>query len=143
MQSIRWLAAILVLMTISGASIVGMPHPSPGRIPMSIVAPSGVLPTIVHHTGKETVDAYAAALTHADALAAVPCTCGCMTVLDHTNNLDCYIDEVFPGGAVAFSTHGLYCLVCQWITRDVVEAVNAGQEYETLTEMVLERYGTH
>jgi hypothetical protein len=143
MDSIRWLAAILVLMTIGSASIANVPHPSPGRIPMIVHAPHGVLPAVVHHTGSETVDAYAAALSHPAVLASVPCTCGCMEVLDHKDNLDCYIDEVLRDGTVAFSTHGLYCLVCQWITRDAVDGAEAGLDGAELTRLVLERYGPH
>lgn len=108
---------------------------------MSVHAPHGVLPAVVHHTGHDTVEAYSAALSHPAVLASVPCTCGCMPALDHQNNLDCYIDEVLPDGTIAYSTHGLYCLVCQWITVDAVAGAETGMDGEALTRMVMERYG--
>ena len=143
MHSVRWLAIILVMLTASGLSITNIQHPPPGPIPATVMAPHGLLPSIVHQIDRETVDAYAAALSHPDVLASVPCTCGCMTVLDHKDNLDCYIDDVLPDGTVAFSTHGLYCLVCQWITRDALEGASAGLDAETLTRLIMERSGPH
>jgi hypothetical protein len=143
MDSIRWFAAMLILMAISGAAIANGPNPPPGRIPMTVHAPHGVLPTIVYHTGHDTVEAYAAAIANPDILAAVPCTCGCMETIDHRNNLDCYVDEVLPDGTVAFSTHGLYCLICQWITRDAIEGAKNGLDADQLNELILERYGPH
>lgn len=143
MLSVKLLAGVLMVALVSWAAIANVPTPPPGQIPMTVHAPHGVLPTIIHHTGHDTVNAYAAAFTHADVLAEVPCTCGCMPMLHHRNNLDCYIQEILPDGTVAFDTHGLYCLVCQWITFDVVEAADAGADHDELRRMVKEKYGPH
>lgn len=141
MPGLKMIAAALIVMVVGAAAIAQHPTSPPGRIPVTVHAPHGVLPTIIHHTGHDTVDAYTAALKHPDVLAAVPCTCGCMPMLDHRHNLDCYIDEVLADGTVAFDMHGLYCLVCQWITQDVVEGAAAGMDDDALRTMVMERYG--
>lgn len=141
MLSVKLLAGVLMVALVSWAAIVNVPTPPPGQIPLTVHAPHGVLPTIVRHTSDDTVRAYSAALTHPDALSAVPCTCGCMPILNHRHNLDCYIQEILPDGTVAFDTHGLYCLVCQWITFDVIEAADAGMDDDGLRDLVEERFG--
>ena len=143
MASIKLIAVVLTALALSTAAILVHPTPPPGHIPATVHAPQGVLPEIVHHTGHDTVDAYAAALAHPAVLESVPCTCGCMPALGHRDNLDCYIDEILPDGTVAFSTHGLYCLVCQWITFDALEGHAAGLDGGELTKLVMERYGPH
>lgn len=141
MHKVLLFIAVWMVMALSAFSIANVPDPPPGRIPMTVHAPQGVLPAVVHYTGRDTVQAYSAALHYPELLASVPCTCGCMSSLAHQNNLDCYIDEILPGGTTAFSTHGLYCLVCQWITEDVIAGAQAGMDREALSRMVLERYG--
>lgn len=141
MRRVSLFVAVWMVMAVSAFAIAHVPAPPPGQIPMTVHAPHGVLPAVVYYTGHDTVDAYSAALSHPGVLASVPCTCGCMPGLDHKNNLDCYIDEVLPDGTIAFSTHGLYCLVCQWITADTMAGAETGMDGEALTRMVLERYG--
>ena len=132
--------AILVLLTGGMVFLFTELARMHGPIPPSIAAPRGLLPQIVHHANQQTTDAYRAALASPEVLAAVPCTCGCTASLGHENNLDCYIDEVYPSGVVAYSTHGLDCYVCQVITRDAVAGAAAGMSGQELHQMILDRY---
>lgn len=132
--------AVLVLLTGSTVILAGDLARMHSPVPRLVNAPHGLLPQIVHHARAETIDAYRAALKSPDVLAAVPCTCGCVASLGHESNLDCYIDEVYPHGVVAYSTHGLDCYICQVITRDAVAGAAAGMTREELHQMILDRY---
>jgi hypothetical protein len=132
---------VLTLVLVGSVAMTATPGPIPSPIPATVSAPRGVLPSVVHHAGQQAVDAYRAALQLPDVLQAVPCTCGCVESLGHENNLDCYIDEVPANGRVTYSTHGLYCTVCQFITRDAVAGAAAGMSEDDLYAMILERYG--
>lgn len=139
MRRFRWLAALALLAALGAVSIVQMPattHP----LPASIVSPRGEVPHAMRQGGAMAVASYQAALLDPQLLAQVPCTCGCMGVLGHRNNRDCYIEAVYADGSVAFTTHGVFCAVCQAITRDTLVGHSLGLTGEQLFQMILARY---
>jgi hypothetical protein len=137
----RWVGALLLIAALGIVAVerapTGMAHP----LPPSIVSPSGELPHAVHRSGGMTAASYHAALQMPQLLEQVPCTCGCMGVLGHRHNRDCYIDEVYRDGSVRYSTHGIGCAVCQAITRDTLVGLSLGMTPEEITTMILTRYG--
>ena len=141
MRRIPGLIMVLALMLAGALATAATPARLPPPIQGTVAAPEGELPSVVHHAGPEAVDAYRAAMHSPDVLRAVPCTCGCMESLGHENNLDCYIDEIQANGMVTYSTHGIYCVVCQLITRDALDGAAAGMRGEELHAMILNRYG--
>jgi hypothetical protein len=120
--------------------MAAQPAAEHSRIASTVTAPGGLLPVLVHHAGRQTMDAYRAAQQAPDVLAAVPCTCGCAASLGHRNNLDCYVDELHRGGEVSYSTHGFDCYICQVITRDAIAGAAKGMTNEQLRRMILDTY---
>lgn len=138
-SALAMLMALIIAGTIS--IVAGTTRPVHRHIPDSVVAPKGVLPSIVHHTSPQARKAYRAALHAPDVLSAVPCTCGCLETLGHINNFECYVEGVNSDGSVGYSTHGLYCYTCQVITFDALAGAEAGMNDEQLHEMIVDRYG--
>jgi hypothetical protein len=140
------LALTMVVFVLVMAGTVGA-QPAPvvptTILPEFVVAPPGITPAVLSQGTDLARESYRAAVAHADLLAAMPCTCGCMDpdALAHRNNLDCYIERTYPDGTVAFTTHGLGCGICQLITRDAVDGAAAGLSVTELQELVMERYG--
>jgi hypothetical protein len=142
MHSFKLIAIAVALALTGGAAIAGASHAGPSHMPLSIPAPHGVVPAAMHHAGERAEAAYHAAIDAPEVLASVPCTCGCET-LGHQNNLDCYIDDVYSDGTINYSTHGLYCTICQEITRDAVAGADAGMSPSALHDMIVAKYGAH
>lgn len=132
---------IAAVLCVAGLGITLAAQEESESLPAFIVSPSGQVPHAVHQGGAMSEAAYAAALSSPDVLASVPCTCGCIAMLGHRNNLDCYIDRVYPDGAIRFTTHGINCGVCQLITRDAVAGAADGMTPDQLRMMILDRYG--
>lgn len=57
-----------------------------------------------------TEEAYAYALFHPEAVAWMPCYCGC-GAMGHESNRDCFLKPA-DGGPTRFEEHGSYCDVC-------------------------------
>jgi hypothetical protein len=138
---IRSLGALLLIMTLGVAAIGRAPVGSAHPLPVSIVSPDGALPHEIHQAGGMTTASYQATLHQPQIFEHVPCTCGCMAVLGHRHNRDCYIDEFYGDGSVRYSTHGIGCAVCQAITRDTLVGLSLGMTTEEITTMILSRYG--
>jgi hypothetical protein len=139
--SIRGLGALLLIVAIGVVAVDRMPAGTTHPMPASIVAPDGVLPHAVHQAGGLTTASYQAVLQLPQVFEQVPCTCGCMAVLGHRHNRDCYIDAFYGDGGVRFSTHGIGCAVCQAITRDTLVGLSLGMTTQEITTMILARYG--
>lgn len=73
-----------------------------------------MLPEFVRRAAQDVQEAYLYALEHPDEVAKYPCTCGCVG-LNHTNNLDCYIQK----STGQFDNHASVCQVCVDITLTV------------------------
>ncbi len=68
------------------------------------LAPESTLPDFVQDAPPQVKEAYRFAIANPDVLSAFPCYCGCGAV-GHQNNLDCYIKEIRPDGAIEFENH--------------------------------------
>ena len=79
------------------------------------MAPAGV-----HAGGHAAVNAYRAAIDHPEVLASVPFFCGCIQALGHTSNVERYI-ESSARGVTLYTSHGVYCIICQKITEDALD----------------------
>jgi hypothetical protein len=139
-----------VLMIAAGclmiAGMIGTVGTAPAAVdhhmlPERITVAPGVIPDVIRNGTELTYTSYMAALEMPEVLASVPCTCGCMETIEHRNNLDCYVERIYPDGSVTFTTHGIGCGICQLITRDAVEGAAMGMSAEDLHAMILERYG--
>ena len=137
----RWgaVVAIAVIMAISAGAMLGAPD-SEVSLHATMLASDGMLPHAVHEAGPEAVAAYQAAIDHPSVLESVPCLCGCIQSLGHTSNQACYI-ESSAGGVTVYSSHGLYCLICQWITQDALAGAAQGLSPAQLRAMIEETYG--
>ena len=51
-------------------------------------------------------EAYRFAIANPDILKRISCYCGCGS-MGHTSNLDCFIQDLNPGGAIVFDYHAL------------------------------------
>lgn len=111
-------------------------------IPAVIPAANGALPAHVHAAGPMAEMAYQAAIDHPEIVSSVPCLCGCIESLGHQSNLDCYIEEATAEGVTLYSSHGLYCGVCQLITRDALDGAARGMNGDELRAMIVDRYGS-
>ncbi len=134
------LAVLLALMLAGGAVLHAAPAFAGAPLTPTITAPPGVLPAAVVERGPSTVAAYRAALEYPDALAAVPCTCGCAASLGHRNNEDCYVAGINDDGSVVFASHALDCAICKAITADVVAGVQRGLSGSQLHDLSVARY---
>ena len=59
----------------------------------------------------ETEAAYEYALFHPEAIAWMPCYCGCAAI-DHRSNLDCYLARETANGKTQFEEHASFCEIC-------------------------------
>jgi hypothetical protein len=111
-----------------------------GPMPPSVMAGHGTVPDAAYAAGDAALAAYQAALDAPDVLRSVPCLCGCIEGFGHTSNLDCYITADYAD-VTQYSTHGLYCLVCQRITADALAGAARGLNAAQLRAMIEEAYG--
>lgn len=58
------------------------------------------LPDFVQNAKAEVQEAYIMAATYPQALASVPCYCGCYEQDGHISNLDCFVDGMDKNNAV-------------------------------------------
>ena len=140
MRHLRVLLVLVIAMAVSAGAILGAPASAPGPFHAITLAPHGELSHVIHDAGPDAVAAYQAAIDHPDVLASVPCLCGCIEALGHTSNLACYV-ESSTRDVTVYSTHGLYCPICQWITADAVAGSAAGMQPAELWTMIVEKYG--
>lgn len=139
---LRMSIGILLVAGILTTAAAGQHVVEPAEIPASLPAANGTLPAEVHHAGPMAEMAYQAAIDRPEIVSSVPCLCGCIESLGHASNLDCYIDRDTAGGVTIYSSHGLYCGVCQLITRDALDGAARGMSADELRAMVVERYGS-
>ena len=132
--------AIAVVVALSAGAIMSTPAREVGPLPATMLASDGVVPGKVHHAGHEAVAAYQAAIDHPAVLESVPCLCGCIQSLGHTSNLACYI-ESSTRGVTLYTSHGVYCVICQRITEDALAGAAQGMSPEQLRAMIVKKYG--
>ena len=86
-------------------------------------------------------DAYAFAVEHPEVLRYMPCYCGCGLTVDHTSNLDCFIDGVTNDGRIVFSKHARYCEICLEIARDAESLLGQGISLTEIRSYVDSKHG--
>jgi hypothetical protein len=138
----RWsvVIAITIVLALSGGVIGHVPTHEAGPLPTTMLASDGMVPGGVHAGGHTAVAAYQAAIDHPDVLASVPCLCGCIQALGHASNLECYI-ESSTRGVTLYTSHGVYCFICQQITEDALAGAARGMNSAQLHAMIIEKYG--
>ncbi len=98
-------AFIVILVLVSTLAALASACGSGGKKQSSFaLAPESALPDFVRDAPPQVREAYRFAIANPDVLQAFPCYCGCGSV-GHTNNLDCYIQEIQPDGAIVFENH--------------------------------------
>jgi hypothetical protein len=133
---------VFVLAAMLGVAVIATgPSRANGPMPAMLPAAHGTLPAEVHQAGPLAEMAYQAAIDQPDVVYSVPCLCGCIETLGHQSNLDCYIEDAQDSATTIYSSHGLYCGVCQLITQDALAGAAVGMSPESLRTMVVEKYG--
>lgn len=68
---------------------------------------------IKDNTKAKTIARYQFAVAHKDALAQVPCYCGCALYMHpHTSLESCYIRQVQADGKIVYTDHSTSCDIC-------------------------------
>jgi hypothetical protein len=105
------------------------------------LAPVSALPEVVKKAPASVRTAYQFALAHPDALANVPCYCGCGSI-GHKSNLACYVKEMNHDGKVVFDDHALGCSICVDIALDVMKMTEAGKPAGEIREQIVSTYSS-
>lgn len=90
------------------------------------LAADELLPPFLTSATPRVRDAYRFAVANPEALAHIPCYCGCGN-MGHTSNLSCYVQSTAGDGAVTFDEHANGCGICVDITQDVMRLSAEGQ----------------
>ena len=139
MRRLSGVLVVVIAVALSAGAILSAPAREIGRLHATTLAPDGELSHAIYEAGPDAVASYQAAIDHPAVLASVPCLCGCIQALGHTSNLAGYI-ESSARGVTVYSTHGLYCLICQRITEDALAGSAAGMQPAELRAMIVEKY---
>ena len=103
------------------------------------LAPVSALPKPMQNAPATVRTAYQFAVANPDALANVPCYCGC-GVIGHKSNLACYIKEFSPDGKPIFDDHALGCSICVDIAQDVMKMTGEGKSPTAIHQAILDTY---
>lgn len=128
--SIALLLAGLLLAACGAAS------KQPDKAPL---ASASILPIQMQEAPFAVRTAYQFAVANPDALANVPCYCGC-GAMGHTSNLSCYVKEVDAAGKPVFDDHALGCSICVDITQDVMKMTGEGKSPSTIRQQIVATY---
>ena len=103
------------------------------------LAPVSALPKPMQNAPATVRTAYQFAVANPDALANVPCYCGC-GVIGHKSNLACYIKEFSADGKPIFDDHALGCSICVDIAQDVMKMTGEGKSPTAIHQAILDTY---
>ena len=98
-----------------------------GTEPVIELAPVSDLPASVQRAPSSVRTDYQFAVANPEALANVPCYCGCGSI-GHHSNLTCYVKSTDAAGKPVFDDHALGCSICVDIALDVKKMMEEGQE---------------
>jgi NAD(P)H-nitrite reductase large subunit len=99
------------------------------------MAPLSEMPDFVQSAPPRVQQAYQFAVANPDMLTHQPCYCGC-GAMGHTNNLDCYVQNVDEQDVVRFDTHAAGCGICVDITQDVMRMTREGKAQSEIRQYV-------
>jgi hypothetical protein len=103
------------------------------------LAPASSLPKQMQAAPAAVRTAYQFAVANPDALANVPCYCGCGAI-GHTSNLACYIKEFSADGKPVFDDHAMGCSICVDIAADVVQMTGEGKSPAVIRQQIVATY---
>lgn len=103
------------------------------------LAPVSALPKPIQNAPATVRTAYQFAVANPDALANVPCYCGC-GVIGHKSNLACYIKEFSADGKPIFDDHALGCSICVDIAADVMKMTAEGKSATEIRRQIVDTY---
>ena len=82
---------------------------------------------------------YAFAASHEQVLRYIPCVCGCGR-LGHESVLDCFIRGRDSAGRPVWNDHGLTCVACVNIVRDVMLMTRIGMDIAEIRSAIDSHY---
>ena len=120
-HGIYLLAALILL----GGVLAGCAGNSGQNMPELAMAPLHTMPMSIQQAPVAYQQAYQFAVANPEALADVPCTCGC-DQFGHKSNYDCYVAGANADGTVILDFHALGCQICVDITQDTMRRLRQG-----------------
>ncbi len=135
-MSRRWMVVLLVVIS---ASFVLSACGAGGQRSNTQLAPVSALPQAMQGAPERVRAAYQFAVANPDALANVPCYCGCGAI-GHKSNLECYVKELKPDGTPVFDDHALGCSICVDIAQDVMRMTAEGRMPAAIREEIAKVY---
>lgn len=118
---------------VTAAGVAGHNHP---------MAPLEEMPEMVRAADARTQEAYRFATANPDAVAEVPCYCGCVG-LGHETSYDCYIAGDAVAGELEYDMHAVNCTVCVDITQDQMRMMDNGDSPDTIRAYLAENYAKY
>lgn len=103
------------------------------------LAPVSTLSGEIQRAPAAVRTAYQFAVANPDALANVPCYCGCGAI-GHRSNLACYVKEFGPDGRPVFDDHALGCSICVDIATDVMKMSGEGKAPAEIRQRIVDAY---
>jgi hypothetical protein len=100
-QFVFSMAVLFLILTLSAGACAGSTRTGQQKLTL---APEAALPDFVQAAPPQVREAYRFAIANPEVLSVFPCYCGCGAA-GHQNNLQCYIKEVRPNGAIEFDNH--------------------------------------
>ena len=103
-------------------------------------ASASTLPRFLDKQPEEVRLVYQAAGTAAELLQWMPCYCGCGDSAGHKSNLNCFIQQVQPDGAVVWDDHGTRCGVCLQIAVKAIRMKQDGKSVKEIRQTIDQTY---
>ena len=135
------LSALLIGAILLAACGAGGPPSSKVKL-----APVSALPKPMQDAPAAVRTAYQFAVANPDALANVPCYCGCGAI-GHKSNLACYVKEFGADGPLTgisdkpvFDDHALGCSLCVDIATDVMQMTGEGKTPADIRQQIVDIY---
>ncbi len=105
----------------------------------------GITPQFIVNTTEPHKDKiaarYAFAAAHPDALAQMPCYCGCAIYMhQHTSLQNCYLRALQPDGKVVYTDHSLTCDICAGEV-DMMMALLDNTPLKSIRDQIAKKYG--
>lgn len=92
------------------------------------------------YVGEDNREAYEFAVARPDVLAYMPCFCACGTSLQHTSDLDCFLDGVRSDGTIQFNDHAAGCLTCRGVALDAKKLADEGVSVAEIRTSIDQEY---
>ena len=130
--------ALVIAIAVGGVYAISRPgHPK-------VMAAASKLPEHIHEpvwmpqATPSLKQAYAFAATHYEVLRYIPCYCGCNG--QHKDNFECYWKHDGNGNPTEYEEHAYGCTVCQEITLQVIQGLDAGKSLTKIRAEIDAKY---